>query len=515
MAQQGGRRKQAPAYSADTMALRYIAGLALAALGVMIFMAVDLNMSGNIFQGLRQVSFGACGSLAYVLAALPLWAGGLVIWSTQRRAPVRPWIFALLSFIGLCTFIMLISGNAMQSLDKQNNGNWLGVIGNVYNDCISKLANSRNDFGGGALGVILGWPLWKFLGTILGVILIFLGTLFCLLMTVNLTPLKIRDIFTGQYSARKEQQEQERIYAEQQQMAWQQQQAMQQQAWQQQQAYILEQQQQYRQAQGVPQNMPQNIPQPASQPMPQNTQSAQQSVEQWQDQMTARQTAASAPADHQSRIFGGRNSAQDVKPARSWKSRIFGKKEEEYDGLVGDDNAAAVPVTVSTQPRKPARRTVNGEQIGEPATRWDLENREAEAAIREQAAKPPRTNRANRTQQAQPPVQQPVQQQMIPEEPEQPVRAKTPEPKIPKTVNRDDYRRPADRTEKPAEPAEPARPARRHPETPAEAPAQKVKAPAVQQEISKETWSPELNLDPSDKAPHTPEETEWIPVPYN
>ena len=214
MAQQGGRRKQAPAYSADTMALRYIAGLALAALGVMIFMAVDLNMSGNIFQGLRQVCFGVCGNLAMVLAALPLWAGGLVIWSTQRRAPVRPWIFALLSFIGICTFIMLISGNAMQSLDKQSGGNWARVIGNVYNDCITKLSNSRYDFGGGALGAMLAWPLWKFLGTALGVVLIFLGTLFCLLMTVNLTPLKIRDIFTGQYSARKEQQKQERLYAD-------------------------------------------------------------------------------------------------------------------------------------------------------------------------------------------------------------------------------------------------------------------------------------------------------------
>ena len=116
MAQQGGRRKQAPAYSADTMALRYIAGLALAALGVMIFMAVDLNMSGNIFQGLRQVSFGTCGSLAYVLAVLPLWAGGLVIWSTQRRAPVRPWIFAVLSFAGICAFIMLIPSSFMQSM---------------------------------------------------------------------------------------------------------------------------------------------------------------------------------------------------------------------------------------------------------------------------------------------------------------------------------------------------------------------------------------------------------------
>ena len=127
MAQQG-RRKQAPAYSADTMALRYLAGLALAALGVMIFMAVDLNMSGTVFQGLRQVCFGVSGSMAYILAVLPLWAGGLVIWSTQRRAPVKPWIFALLSFTGICTFIMLISGNALQTLDRQSGGNWGGVI---------------------------------------------------------------------------------------------------------------------------------------------------------------------------------------------------------------------------------------------------------------------------------------------------------------------------------------------------------------------------------------------------
>ena len=235
MAQNGGKRKQAPAYSADTMALRYIAGMALAALGVMIFMAVDLNMSGNIFQGLRQVSFGICGSLAFVLAALPLWAGGLVIWSTQRRAPVRPWVFACLSFILLCAFIMLISGNAMQSLDRLNGGNWGGVISSVYRDCITKAQSGQTALGGGAIGAMLAWPLWKFLGTALGVVLVFLGMAFCLLMTVNLTPARIRDLITGQAGARREQQEAQRVQAEQQQMAWQQQQAMQQQAWQQQQ----------------------------------------------------------------------------------------------------------------------------------------------------------------------------------------------------------------------------------------------------------------------------------------
>ena len=457
MAQQGGRRKKAPAYSADTMALRYIAGLALAALGVMIFMAVDLNMSGNIFQGLRQVCFGISGSLAYILAVLPLWAGGLVIWSAQRRAPVRPWVFALLSFIGICTFIMLISGNALDSLDRRSGGQFGNVLQNVYSDCM------RTGTGGGVLGTLLGWPLWRFLGTILGVIIIFLGTLFCLLMAVNLTPSRLRDIFTGQYSAHREQQKQERMYAEQQQMAWQQQQYA---------------QQQNMQQPAAPQYPPQN--------MPQGMQAGQQSVAQWQDQMTAAQTAAAAPG-HQSSIFGGRNTAQPEKPARNWKSRIFGKKEEEYDGLVGDDTVPAEPVQ---PPRKTTgRRTATGAEAA-PVTEWNLPDREAEAARKRQAA--------------QPAVTEPAEE--------------APEAKIPKSVNRDSYKRPADRRpvrEEVEEPAEEERPARRRPAAAPEAPAQKVKAPAVQQEMSRETWSPELNLKPSEKAPNTPEESEWIPRAYN
>ena len=505
MAQQGGKRKQAPAYSADTMALRYIAGMALAALGVMIFMAVDLNMSGNIFRGLRQICFGTGGSLAYVMAALPLWAGGLVIWSTQRRAPVRPWVFALLSFIGLCTFVMLISGNAMQSLDRQNGGNWGAVISRVYSDCIRKAENGQRALGGGALGAVLAWPLWKFLGTVLGVVLVFFGTVFCLLMTVNLTPARIRDLVTGQAGVRKEQQEAERMRAEQQQMAWQQQQAIQQQAWQQQQAYILEQQQQYWQAQ-QPQNNPQagpQYPQPAQQPRtnpqaaPQNPQTAQQSVEQWQDQMTARQTAAAAPADHRSRIFDERTPEQAAKSGKNWKSRIFGKKEQEYDGLVGADEAAAAGGVNTGSAERPAdgkrrqkgRYTATGAELVRPDTRWNQPDEEAEAAWQKQT---------------QPRPAAPAEEE--------------PEVKIPKTVNRDNYRRPADRKPEPAnseEAAETGRPSRRRPNTEAEAPDRKVKVPAVQQEISRETWSPAPVLKPSEKAPHTPEEAEWFPIPYN
>ena len=108
MAQKGsGKRRQAPAYSADAMAIRYMAGLALIALGVLIFMAAVMRLPGNIFEGLRIISFGLCGIMAYVLPVLPVWAGVLVIWSTQRRAPVKPWLYALLAFFGLCAFLMI------------------------------------------------------------------------------------------------------------------------------------------------------------------------------------------------------------------------------------------------------------------------------------------------------------------------------------------------------------------------------------------------------------------------
>ena len=227
MAQKGSGRRQAPAYSADAMALRYMAGLALIALGAIIFMAVELNMSGNIFEGLRRICFGLCGILAYVLTVLILWAGGLVIWSTQRKAPVLPWVFGMLAFIGVCTF-MMITG-AMDYLKQQFGDNWGAVIHGVYADSAERMARAS---GGGAIGTILAWPLWKYLGSVLGTAIVFILTILAILMAMNLTPARIRDLLTGQAGKRREQQQAERERAEQQQMVWQQQQAMQQAAWQ-------------------------------------------------------------------------------------------------------------------------------------------------------------------------------------------------------------------------------------------------------------------------------------------
>ena len=339
MTQKGSnRKKKAPAYSQDTMALRLMAGLGLMALGIVMFLAVDLRMQGNVFQGLRAICLGLCGSLALVLPVLPIWAGVLVIWSTQKKAPARPWAFTSLCFIGICAFVMLISPGAMEHLTRQYGPSWGSVITGGFNDC------AQTGTGGGAVGIALAWPLWRFLGSFLGAVIVFLLSVFCLLLAVNLTPEKIKAIVTGQAGRLREQQQAQRRQNEEQQLAWQQQQAAAQQAWQQQQQAILEQQAQRMagtaQQTGAPFMGGQqpfqaqeseyaggNAGASWSQQQPGTN-----SVEEWQEQMTARQVARTAP-EYQSVILNRKDRPKEAQPEKStWRSRIFNRKDSE-DGL--------------------------------------------------------------------------------------------------------------------------------------------------------------------------------------
>ena len=470
MAQKGSGRRQAPAYSADAMALRYMAGLVLIALGAIIFMAVELNMTGNIFEGLRRVCFGLCGILAYILQVLILWAGGLVIWSTQKKAPVLPWVFGLLAFIGICTF-MMITG-AMDYLRQQFGDNWGAVIRGVYADSAARMARAS---GGGAIGTILAWPLWKFLGPVLGTAIVFILTVMAILMAMNLTPSRIRDLLTGQAGKRREQQQAERERAEQQQMAWQQQQAMQQAAWQEQQARIIQQQQQY--MQNVPQQMPQNVPQ---QSVPSRTDDG--GVSGWQD-LAATGQLVSASGKHQSSIFRKKKNGKTDAPENSYRSKIFGLgKKTEYDGLSDG--------TTLKQPEKPAaeagerrtRRTATGAELTQPQTRWTPEETEAPAV---------ETPRTRRKPAAEP---QPVRTETPPAPPEPIPPAKPPvtAEELPVT----DFRRPPEEKSGKQPPAKPV-------------------IPEVQQTIGEEAYKPKLKLPPKAEDVRTEEDDLWTPTPYN
>ena len=469
MVQKGsGKRKQAPAYSADAMAVRYMAGLALIALGVLIFMAVELGLSGNIFEGLRRLCFGACGFMAYILPVLPLWAGVLVIWSTQRRAPVRPWLFAFLAFFGLCAFIMIISGalDWMKRSSAVNTGNWGAVTNYVYQDCSSRMERAG---GGGALGAILAWPLWNYLGPVLGTAIVFVLTVFCLLLAMNLTPSRLHDLFTGQAGMRREQQRLEREHMEQQQLAWQQQQAL---AWQQQQQIIEQQQQQQyqqpyvQQPQGIRDNM--TYPQSSVQQWPAQNDGG---VSAWQEQAAAGQMDATG---HQSQIFGRKETPKTESSGRSFVSRIFGReKKEEYDGLSDGSTLA--------QAAKPVRRTATGAQA-QPRTNWKPEPPAEETPVKSEPVRKPRPQAIQQTSFDMPEEQKPVR----------------PEPVREKDPVRDDskYRRPVQEEKKPAG------------QTPVQ-----IEVP-VAEAIGEKAWKPPIKVPPK-KDETEEDEGPWMPTPYN
>ena len=482
MAQRGSGRRQAPAYSADAMALRYIAGLVLIALGAIIFMAVELNMTGNIFEGLRRICFGLCGILAYVLPALILWAGGLVIWSTQKKAPVLPWVFGMLAFIGICTLFMV--PNAMEHLKSKFGDNWGAVINGAYSEG-AQYTNSL--IGGGAIGTILAWPLWKYLGTVLGTAIVFILTLLAVLMAFNLTPSRIRDLLTGQAGKRREQQQAERERAEQQQMAWQQQQEMQRAAWQEQQARILQQQQQQQYMQTTAHQISQQGM--GGQGIPVRDDGG---VSNWQDLTTTSQLV-SASTGHQSKIFGKQKREKTDGTDDSFRSKIFGRsKKEEYDGLSdGTTLKQQVKSTQETEERR-TRRTATGAELTQPQTHW------TPPVVEEEPAETPARRRKQALE------VQPVQTETPPARTE-PV----PQPKQPAS-------QPKQSVSQPPKPATPttdySRPVEEKPEK--KTPAKPV-IPAVQQTIGEEAYKPPVKLPPKADTVRTAEDDIWTPTPYN
>ena len=424
MAQRSKTRQ--PVYSADTLALRYLGGLLLAALGVMMFLAVEIRLAGNVFDALRQICFGLTGFLAPVLPVFPFWAGVLVIWSCQRKPPVRPFLYAVLAGLGLCALIVLVtrvgSEEYLAQLSRTSDGSWGGVIHQGY------LMSVSSQKSGGALGVILGYPFWSLLGTIAGTAVLALLILLCVLLAVNLTPSRIRDLATGKASFSFGRRREDQSQQDQRQIAFQQEQERQRQmAYAQQQAYILQQQQQqqYAQQQYAQQRQQtfsqQPYPQqPSQQTRPQRAADWQQfsggnSVADWQQQMTDRtaameagrksaifdrnsrqETETSANTGRKSWIFDRKTAEEQATPAQGgWKSRIFGRKNQE-DGL-SDLSAEekrmegmAYPRSAAASQGRPGRSTTERIRAEQKQIEADL------AQWRQPAAEKPAGNPAER-----------------------------------------------------------------------------------------------------------------------
>ena len=229
MAQKKGKAvKRTPAYSTDSMAVRLIFGLLFIALGVMIFLSVALRMTGDVFDGLRQFSCGLCGLAAYVLPAIPIWGGILLMISITRKPPMRPYLLAIVLLVLLCTAVTLTTFVGTQSMMDY----FRSVIAQIgAADSMPAYLTRAFDFGarrvsgGGLIGVLLAWPLWKGLGAVFGAVIVILAAVITFLFLIRLDVKGLWAKFQTHQDSRRQKAAAQAEQQRQQELAWQQNQA--------------------------------------------------------------------------------------------------------------------------------------------------------------------------------------------------------------------------------------------------------------------------------------------------
>ena len=189
------KKKTQPQWSSDQLLIRYLLGLTLVALGVLIFLSVALSMSGAVFAGTRQICYGLAGSLAFLLPVIPIWGGVLVILSTRVKPSLRAWSLAVLMYLLALNLVNLLSttgspATSLMGYIRQMNltksyisapDAYEAFLGQAYN------AGASSRMGGGLLGMLLSWPLWKALGIVGGVIVSILALIGCAILLFHWT----------------------------------------------------------------------------------------------------------------------------------------------------------------------------------------------------------------------------------------------------------------------------------------------------------------------------------------
>lgn len=218
--------KKAPVYSADAMALRYLFGLLLLAAGIVVVLSTVVRLKGSLFDGVRVVCFGSMGVMAVVLPVFLIWAGVLAIYSAQRRSPVKPWLFALLGFIAVSGFLVLVTRYGEQSylehLKASSSGQWGDVIRRSYIESAQKGLKGQM-LPGGAVGSAIAWPLHLYCGDFLGCLILGVLVVLCALAALSLSPAGLVRLIRNK---RANGTPEERYFEEQRRLAWQQEQEM-------------------------------------------------------------------------------------------------------------------------------------------------------------------------------------------------------------------------------------------------------------------------------------------------
>ncbi|MBR3494176.1 MAG: DNA translocase FtsK [Clostridia bacterium] len=210
----GGQTNRAKTYSAEGLLAWKILGLLLIAAGVTVFLAVDLRLDGGVlFSQIRLVSRGLAGVMDVALPLLPLWIGGWLLLQSQRRmsgwrmlAGVVLFLMAA-SFMTMVTFVTETSqGTALADylwVRIAGERGWVPMLLKTFDYTMGR------PVGGGVIGMLLGYFLWRLNGPVLAGILSALIALAAFLVLIKFDFKRFFALLRGKREAKPQQKPQQ------------------------------------------------------------------------------------------------------------------------------------------------------------------------------------------------------------------------------------------------------------------------------------------------------------------
>lgn len=184
------KQRRAQHYSPDSLFVYLLLGIICAAVGSLTLLGSLLGLKQEVFVLLRQFTSSIFGSMTICISAALIWGGVLLLVAIRRKPrSKRPfWCFAiavaLISVLSsLVTFVPSSKGS-LQLLDYIREVTGSDDFGGMLS---RSMEYGMKGHGGGLMGMLVAWPLWKFVGAVPGALMT--GLLLALDVAVAAWPL--------------------------------------------------------------------------------------------------------------------------------------------------------------------------------------------------------------------------------------------------------------------------------------------------------------------------------------
>lgn len=199
--QQPKRGQKARQYSSESLMTRSITGIVLIALGVLSLLSVVAGQQSAAFSFVADVVQGLGGGLCIGVAVFLIWAGVLVAFSARRSMPVRGILLLLGIYFCVLAMVNLMSKVGQEGLMEymaQSNREQVPPVAEPEGFGSMLLAAYRvcgsSGAFGGMLGMLLAWPLWRFVGATGGMVVL---ALVCIVLAMCFSRFDILRLWTA------------------------------------------------------------------------------------------------------------------------------------------------------------------------------------------------------------------------------------------------------------------------------------------------------------------------------